>query len=185
LTAYLLDGTKIHIEVIKSSEVSENKTQHLKENKLPTFIIYIDDNGNQINDRFNFIGNEEIEDIERQITRTKQLIITSEEERRRAWGEYYTEEKRNTEEIRSLSSKLSGISIYGAGKTNDIREKIYESTCYSEILRSRVRKIENKIDYEKEFRTLAVRCNKEWFGNKWMHPEIGTDKLTWIKYWTS
>lgn len=58
--ASMLDGTPIFIEVVKTSELSEKKEKFINENEFTTFVIYIDNAGNQINNKFNIIGNKEL-----------------------------------------------------------------------------------------------------------------------------
>jgi hypothetical protein len=61
--ANLLDGTECIIEVIKSSDLSEQKQNFITENQILTFKIYIDDKGNQIHGRDSITGNTTIEQI--------------------------------------------------------------------------------------------------------------------------
>lgn len=63
----MLDGTPIFVEVVKTSEVSDKKKEFINKNELTTFVLYIDKNGNQINNKFNIIGNKEIEQIKESI----------------------------------------------------------------------------------------------------------------------
>lgn len=67
LYAKMTCGTEITIEVIKSSEISDSKMAFIKQKQIPTFIIYIDNYGNQKFDRFDLIGNTEIERISERI----------------------------------------------------------------------------------------------------------------------
>lgn len=64
---FMLDKTPCTVEVIKSSEISEKKQKHIEENQLLTFKIYIDDKGNQIEERDSIIGDREIESINSRI----------------------------------------------------------------------------------------------------------------------
>lgn len=63
----MIDGTPIFIEVVKTSEISDKKESFINQNELTTFVLYIDKNGNQINEKFNIIGNKEIEQITKRI----------------------------------------------------------------------------------------------------------------------
>jgi len=61
--ANLLDGTECIIEVIKSSDLSEQKQNFITENQILTFKIYIDDKGDQVHGRDSITGNRTIEQI--------------------------------------------------------------------------------------------------------------------------
>lgn len=67
IKASMMDGTPIFVEVVKTSDISEGKERFINKNELNTFIIYIDKDGNQINEKFNIIGNEEIKQITERI----------------------------------------------------------------------------------------------------------------------
>jgi hypothetical protein len=100
-TGQLSDGTRVFIEVIKTSETSKSKKQYLKSNELLTFEIWIDDEGNQLSQRFDIYGNSEIESIEGSIQEMQSRIPNCERERRKAWNSYYREKERVDSEIRS------------------------------------------------------------------------------------
>lgn len=63
----MLDGTPILVEVVKTSEVSKRKENFINKHEFTTFVIYIDKDGNQINDKFNSIGNKQIEELTERI----------------------------------------------------------------------------------------------------------------------
>lgn len=67
IKASMMDGTPIFVEVVKTSDISEGKESFINKNELNTFIIYIDKDGNQINEKFNIIGNKEIKQITEQV----------------------------------------------------------------------------------------------------------------------
>lgn len=67
ISGELLDGTPCIIEVVKTSDISENKLNHIEENQILTFKIYIDEYGNQQHKRDYIVGNKEIESIAKSI----------------------------------------------------------------------------------------------------------------------
>ena len=62
-----LGNTDVVIEIIKTSDLSENKEIYIKENQILTFKIHIDESGMQISSRDCIIGNNEIEQINKRI----------------------------------------------------------------------------------------------------------------------
>jgi hypothetical protein len=171
LFARLNDGTPVVIEVIKTSETSKSKKQYLNKNEILTFEIYIDDEGNQVNERFNIFGNREIESIEAEITRQQQIFNNSESERKSAWSGYYYEKDRNDREIKEYEDKINQeIQRYferiqyrikiESGKRNTIQEKIRQSIKNTRALQDKFRKDLNYrhgltheyIGYLREFR---------------------------------
>jgi hypothetical protein len=67
VSGYLLDGTPCIIEVIKTSDFSVSKFNHIEDKQILTFKIYIDEYGNQITPRDYIVGNEEIKRIKESI----------------------------------------------------------------------------------------------------------------------
>jgi len=67
IKAKLLDGTDCIIEIIKTSDLSNEKLEHLENNEILTFKIYIDEYGNQEHSRDSIVGNKELTEIKKRI----------------------------------------------------------------------------------------------------------------------
>jgi anti-sigma28 factor (negative regulator of flagellin synthesis) len=67
VSGQLLDGTPCIVEVIKTSDLSAKKLEHIEGNQILTFKIYIDEYGNQIPESDNIVGNREIKQIKESI----------------------------------------------------------------------------------------------------------------------
>lgn len=65
--ASLPDGTNCIIEIIKTSDLSDEKLEHLSSNQILTFKIYIDEYGNQEHQRDSIVGNKDLAEIEKRI----------------------------------------------------------------------------------------------------------------------
>jgi hypothetical protein len=155
LFARLKDGTPVVIEVIKTSETSESKKQYLKENEILTFEIYIDDEGNQVNERFNIFGNREIESIETEIRNQFQIFDNSEREKDNYWSDFYREKERVGSKIKQYEDKVnqeiqeyferiqSRIKLKSA-KEKNIIEEIRQSIKNTRTLRNQEEKAFNQ-----------------------------------------
>jgi len=62
-----LGNTDLVIEIIKTSDLSENKKKYIKENQILTFKIFINESGMQDSSRDCVIGNKQIEQINKRI----------------------------------------------------------------------------------------------------------------------
>lgn len=67
IKAKLPDGTYCIIEIIKTSDLSDEKLEHLENNEILTFKIYIDEYGNQEHNRDSIVGNKELGEIKKRI----------------------------------------------------------------------------------------------------------------------
>jgi hypothetical protein len=77
--AKLMCGTDCLIEVIKTNEISEEKTTAINKNQILTFKLYIDEYGNPKPEKFDIIGNQEIETIRGRIQKGRGAIAEIEE----------------------------------------------------------------------------------------------------------
>lgn len=113
--ASMLDGTPIFVEVVKTSEISEKKENFINQNEFTTFIIYIDDAGNQINDKFNIIGNEKLVELTNRIQdgqgKTSELRIRIDEV-----------EKQRNRELRDLPKRAEEVSGFDPQIIDTIQE---------------------------------------------------------------
>jgi hypothetical protein len=71
LKASLLDGTPIGIEIVKTSNLSDEKRTYLQKKQILTFIIFIDNYGNQKLKEFDIIGNRELEQLQEGLLKGK------------------------------------------------------------------------------------------------------------------
>ena len=71
----LKDGKKCAIEVIRTSDVSEEKREAIDDGQILTFKIYIDEKGNQIHERDFIIGSWQVERIRKETKDTQFRVI--------------------------------------------------------------------------------------------------------------
>jgi YD repeat-containing protein len=107
LIAQLLSGEEVFIEIIKTSKPSQVKEKYIIDNQLPTFKIYIDENGGFEFDRFEIIGNSEIESIERQIQELQSRIPKCEAESAKIRWSYNSEKERVGKELSRMEAEFS------------------------------------------------------------------------------
>lgn len=140
----LHDGTYCIVEVIKSSEISEKKQNHIEENQILTFKIFIDDKGNQITKRDSIIGDREIESINSRIQdgqgRIAELNGQKKEFSKRAW--------------REVDSRIQNADSYLRERQNRVIEQIGEVKRECNAISGEddfeVRRIENRIGYQRK-----------------------------------
>lgn len=139
LYAKLLCDTPISIEIIKTSDISFNKTNYIKELELLTFKIYINEDGNQEPKQFDIIGNKQLEQLKDEYikaTREHSNIVTKNgiearniEKRfeaendnlQKQYREYIEEQDRKIDSFKS-DTKSEYYNI--ENEIRDIREKI-------------------------------------------------------------
>lgn len=169
LVAKLECGTKITIEIVYSSDISHAKRKFIKEKQLPTFIIYLDKNGNQDYERFDFIGNDKIEQLSSRIRKGKDSVLGIISERNSKQRKLFDRESQDRKRLRELESRIrseverkegelfqvEGGNYFGSGK---IKEDI-------ERLRNRISEIERisrKFDYDirdQERKIKSIKSN--------------------------
>lgn len=71
LKAKLLDGTDIGIEIVKTSNLSNDKRVYLQSKQILTFIIFLDKDGNQRLEEFDIIGNSDLEQLQERLLKGK------------------------------------------------------------------------------------------------------------------
>jgi hypothetical protein len=156
-TGQLSDGTRVFIEVIKTSETSKRKKEYLKSNELLTFEIWIDDEGNQLSKRFDIYGNSEIESIEGSIQEMQSRIPNCERERKTAWYSYNSEKDRIESEIREMERVFKQTKYYdsiNAGnpipkefrEIKNLRSKISENIQLSRDIKFEIERIKKQIE---------------------------------------
>jgi len=99
ITAELTSGERVVIEVVKTSDLSDEKRSFINKNQVFTIKIYIDKHGNQQHSRTVIVGNSEIDRIKEQKEYLKHEIAARERE------VYSPERNRNPE----LDSKIRGL----------------------------------------------------------------------------
>jgi YD repeat-containing protein len=104
--AELLDGTPCVVEVILTSDTSEQKKDYLKKSEILTFEIHIDRNGNTINERFGIYGNGEIERIQTEIASVERSILAGKNEVARIRSEVGIREKEVARGIRDYNQEI-------------------------------------------------------------------------------
>lgn len=211
LIAEMESGEEIFIEIIKTSNTSKSKEKFIVENQLPTFKIWIDEQGDFIDESFDFIGNREIEDLRKKysfftIEHGKQL-----QRRAESWKSFKGEKERIDSEIRDLEERLrstieseehklprfydeAGNEILEImSRIGDIRKKIETSIKYSKTIRESIhyyneasidaKRIEQEIQ---RMESLFIQASEsiEW---KWVEPNCirelqGKDRLLRLKY---
>lgn len=102
LIAQLTSGEKVFIEIIKTSDTSKSKEKYIIENQLPTFKLYIDNEGNFKRKEFDFIGNREIESIREEYRKQQYEFEESERIKKNAWRDYHQEKNRVESDVRTL-----------------------------------------------------------------------------------
>ena len=173
LMAELESGEAIFIEVIKTSNTSKSKEKFIVENKLPTFKIWIDDEGNFINERFDFIGNEQIEQLRRKYQERSIELRISVERRKDAWKHHHREKERVAEEIYELEERLRSKI-----ESEEHRLPRFYDEAGNEVLEvmSRIesvrKKIRNSIDNSKTIRESIYYYNQANIDAKRMEQEI-------------
>lgn len=112
LVAELLCGTKIAIEIVYTSEISESKIKFIREKQIPTFIIYIEKNGHQNFERFDFIGNGSIEQLSKRIRKGKDAVGSIVKQRDKRERELFRETENYRKKLREIGieSKQETIS---------------------------------------------------------------------------
>ena len=106
LIAELHSGEKVFIEIIKTSDTSKSKENYIITNQLPTFKIWIDNEGNFINKRFDFIGNTEIERLRENYRGKSSEYTTISFSKKSAWQEFYNEKERLDKEIEQYEKEV-------------------------------------------------------------------------------
>lgn len=71
LKAQMIDGTPIGIEIVKTSNLSDEKRLYLQKKQILTFIIFIDKDGNQKLKEFDVVGNRELEQLQERLLKGK------------------------------------------------------------------------------------------------------------------
>lgn len=156
--AELLDGTSCMIEVIKTSDISENKLKEIKENQILTFKLYIDDYGNQKHNRTKIIGREEIECIEKSIQKGNGKIAEIEESIEEMERRIYEERKnRNAED----TYKLRKIKGWLFGRIERIKKEIINKNGEIEDRQDPIDKINDRIrNVNKRIEQLRMEIKK-------------------------
>lgn len=106
LVVELMSGERVFVEIIKTSDTSQSKENYIIKNQLPTFKIYIKENGDFIYDKFDFIGNEEIERIRTSYRARRAYFDEMQSSVRSGWSKYYKEKKGIDSDIRELEERL-------------------------------------------------------------------------------
>jgi hypothetical protein len=178
--AELLDGTPCVIEVILSSETSDDKKEFLKQAKILTFEIHIDRNGNTINNRFSIYGNGQIEQIQTEIANIDRRILAGKEEYQRikrkateVEGQYRIEKGQINERIKSMESDiqqeidgkeslLRGISAPGEFNSFQLYRKTQEVIYKLREIRREIKATEKGneriIQLRDEIKGLEIEC---------------------------
>lgn len=155
LYAKLLCDTPVIIEIIKSSDISKNKENYIKENEILTFKIYINDEGCQEPKQFDLYGNRKIEQLKNEIIRAERD---------------YTNIKTTTSiERRNIEAKFK--------KENDIAQNKYREYIeqqdkriddFKQESRTDIREVENKIRDLRQKILYTLRKIKEFrnFGSR-------------------
>ena len=132
---YLLDNTPCIIEIIKTSDLSDNKENYINKNQILTFKIYIDEYGNQKSEYDNIIGNRDIEQIKESIhngegklaeireynTRARKSAKIEFEERIQHYREELDGKKEFiVNEIESIERECRQIKFGENGETNEV-----------------------------------------------------------------
>jgi hypothetical protein len=156
ISCSLLCGYRCTIEVIKTSDLSIKKEKYINENEILTFKIYIDDQGNQIPYRSNYIGAGKIESIKNSIQKGEGILA----EFTQYWDVSWDEIDRITTET-----------FFDQILVNDKHRRIIE--------------LENEYSrYKNEIREIAENCDVSWFGSQRKNLK-GEDKINEIIYYIS
>lgn len=175
-TGQLSDGTRIFIEVVKTSEISKKKKEYLNQNDLLTFEIRIDNDGNQDHERFDLYGNSEIESIEREIQELQSRIPKCERESARVRYTYDYEKERVGKELSKLERQFSDR----IAREREFAEYKYEPDSYE--LRKEIEKRRDKsFEFIERIRDITkdIRSIEKSFGfieKQIRDNEIGEDK---------
>lgn len=180
LVVELISGERVFVEIIKTSDTSKSKENYIIKNQLPTFKIYIKDNGDFIYDKFDFIGNEEIERIRTSYRARRAYFDEMQSSVRSGWSKYYKEKKGIDSDIRDLEERLRSKieseerrlhNLYPDGKpsTGDITPELGEEE--RRIIKYR-EKISNVIG---RIRTTRERIQK--FKKSIQQSEGGIDEI--------
>lgn len=150
LVAKLECGTKITIEIVYSSDISDAKRKFIKEKQLPTFIIYLDKNGNQDYERFDFIGDDKIEQLSSRIRKGKDStngIISDRDSKQR---KLFDRENQDRKRLRELESRIRSEverkegEFDGIGSKSNIKNESIEFSI--KVYRERIRYVKNVIN---------------------------------------
>jgi hypothetical protein len=106
LVVELMSSERVFVEIIKTSDTSQSKENYIIKNQLPTFKIYIKENGDFIYDKFDFIGNEEIERIRTGYRARRAYFDEMQSSIKSGWSNYYKEKKGIDSDIRDLEERL-------------------------------------------------------------------------------
>ncbi len=106
LIAELQSGEKVFIEIIKTSDTSKRKENYIIENQLPTFKIWIDNEGNFKHEKFDFIGNREIERIRDDYREKSSEHRTISFSKKSAWQGFYSEKESFDTEIEQYEKEV-------------------------------------------------------------------------------
>lgn len=106
LVVELMSGERVFVEIIKTSDISHSKENYIIKNQLPTFKIYIKENGDFIYDKFDFIGNKELEGIRDSYRERRAYFEELQSSVRSGFSEYYKQKKGIDSEIRNLEERL-------------------------------------------------------------------------------
>lgn len=154
VSAELLDNTPCIVEVIKTSDLSEEKFNHIEKNQILTFKIYIDEYGNQISKRDYIFGNKQVEEINSRIRdgegKISELRETNKERRKAAkevvysriheFRNWITQRKENySEEVERLNEQCRQI-------TNGESSEIKQAEQRNESLRYRIEFKRKQVD---------------------------------------
>jgi hypothetical protein len=190
--AKLLDGTDCMIEVIKTSDLSNNKEIDIIENQILTFKIYIDDYGNLQHNKSKIIGNREIESIAQSIQKGLGKIAETNESIEELERRLHIERKGNnandTQRIRDFKRWLNK-------RIEGLRGEIRESKDPIASIRETIRRIEetkqrnirefekfrNDISRRKE-QILHIEREIEQYENEYTSLKKEVDKLNSIDW---
>lgn len=150
LVAKLECGTKITIEIVYSSDISDAKRKFIKKKQLPTFIIYLDKNGNQDYERFDFIGNDKIEQLSSRIRKGKDSVLGIISERNSKQRKLFDRESQDRKILRELESRIRREverkegEFDGIGSKSNIKNESIEFSI--KVYRERIRYVKNVIN---------------------------------------
>lgn len=166
VSGQLLDGTPCIVEVIKTSDISEKKLNHIEENQILTFKIYIDEYGNQIPESDNIVGNREIEQIKESIQNGEGKIAEirsrgveakkEHQERVDRFREEIEQQKRILiDEVERIERECRQISFGEGGETQAAEQRYNEARSENERKQNKVNILESEIErVESEIRSI-------------------------------
>jgi hypothetical protein len=211
LMAEMHSGETIFIEIVKSSNISKSKEKFIVENQLPTFKIYIDEHGNFIDRKFDFIGNREIEHLRKKYQEYSIGYSDQLEKRRKSWKSFKQEKERIDSEIRDLEERLRSkiefeehrLQYFYKDSGNDLSEirsgiqklknEIRESIKISKSIKNSI-KSNKKLNHESErlkaeinrMESLFIQASAfvkwEWVQDRNTKEPQGKDRLQQLKY---